>query len=305
MRIFACLFLCTLSFSTAVHAKLLDKIVAVINDQVVTQSQVARMKANVNARAQISPFIYQRGEKLNSNDMVNIVINRILVRDKIAELGYIISDDQVESQIKSTEQRLGLGRKDLLSFLKSNGMTFDEYFELIRETIEYNIFNDRVIRPLISVTEQEIKNAFYKENQNDKSLSFRYTLVDFTLPKSSLSKSQEKRFKEALKTFQVSGNMPSEFKDVETNTLGDITEEGLTAELTRLLKRTDEGAFTDPINLGGILHVFFVQRKDLVESEIFARNKERIRAKLFEQVANEITGLWFERESSKHYIRRF
>lgn len=288
-----------------VHAKLLDKIVAVINEQVVTLSLVRRMQANASARAQISPYVYQKGSKLTQKEMVDIVVNRILIRDKISELGYVITDDQVESQIKSTEQRLGLGRQALLTFLKNNGMTFDEYFELIRETIEYNIFNDRVIRPLISVTEQEIKNAFYKANQSNKSLSFRYTLVDFSLDDRKLSKAAEKRFKEALRSFQASGTMSDEFRDVETNTLGDITEEGLTAELSRLLKQTDEGAFTNPIRLGGVTHVFYVQKKDLVESEVFLRNKDRIRAQLFEQVANEITGLWFERESNKHYIRRF
>ncbi len=285
-------------------AKLIDKIVAVINDQVITLSLVKRMQANVVARSQISPVIYSK-KNLSQKDAIDIVIHRSLVREKLAELGYVISDDQVESQIKATEQRLGLGRQALLDFLKSNGMTFDEYFELIRETIEYNIFNDRVIRPLISVTEQEIKNAFYKENQNNKSLSFRYTLVDFSLDEKSLSKAGLRRFKDALKTFQVSGVLPDEFRDVQTTTLGDITEEGLTNDLQQLLKRTDEGAFTDAIKLGGVTHVFYVQKKDLVESELFMRHKDRIRAQLFEQVAAEITGLWFERESNKHYIRRF
>lgn len=305
MRLASFLLLLTVVFqTTSVRAKVLDKIIAVIDDQVITQSLVQRMQVNNTARMQISPFIY-REKKLSQKDAVNILINRGLIRDKLAELGYVISDDQVESQIKSTEQRLGLGRQALLNFLKSNGMTFDEYFELIRETIEFNIFNDRVIRPLISVTEQEIKNAFYKENQNNKSLSFKYTLVDFSLDDQKLSKAGEKRFKEALKAFQVSGSLPDEFRDVSTNTLGDITEEGLTKDLQQLLKRTDEGAFTDVIRLGGITHVFYVQKKDLVESELFLQHKDRIRAKLFEQVATEITGLWFERESNKHYIRRF
>lgn len=290
--------------ATIAQAKLLDKIVAVINDQVVTLSLVKRMQANVEARSQISPIIYHK-KSLSQKEAIDIVIHRGLVRDKLAELGYVISDDQVESQIKSTEQRLGLGRQALLNFLKSNGMTFDEYFELIRETIEYNIFNDRVIRPLISVTEQEIKNAFYKENQNNKSLSFRYTLVDFALSEKSLSKTAQRRFKDALKAFQVSGNLPDEFRDVETHTLGDITEEGLTSELQQLLKNTDEGAFTNAIKIGDVTHIFYVQKKDLVESELFLRHKDRIRAQLFEQVAKEITGLWFERESNKHYIRRF
>lgn len=302
----ATLFLCLLLLLPSLaQAKLIDKIVAVVDEQVVTLSLIKRVRANAKARAQISPYIYHRGSKLTHKEAIDIIINRVLIRDKLAELGYVISDDQVESQIKSTEQRLGLGRKALLNFLKGNGMTFDEYFELIRETIEHNIFNDRVIRPLISVTEQEIKNTFYKENQNNKSISFRYTLVDFSLDDRKLSKKSERRFKEALKSFQVSGALPDEFKDVETNTLGDITEEGLTKDLRLLLKRTDEGAFTNSIRIGSSTHVFYIQKKDLVESEVFLKNKDRIRAKLFEQVATEITGLWFERESNKHYIRKF
>tara|TARA_R110000868_G_scaffold55424_2_gene172267 strand:- start:21244 stop:22161 length:918 start_codon:yes stop_codon:yes gene_type:complete len=305
MRLALCFILPLILASTPVSAKLLDKIVAVVDEQVIPLSLVRRLRSNAAARAQISPYIYQRGAKITHKEAINIIIHRSLVRDKLAEMGYVISDDQVESQIKSTEQRLGLGRQALLNFLKGNGMTFDEYFELIRETIEHNIFNDRVIRPLISVTEQEIKNAFYKENQNNKSISFKYTLVDFALDDTKLSKKSERRFKEALKSFQVSGSLPDEFKDVETTTLGDITEEGLTNELKQLLKRTDEGAFTNSIRLGSTTHVFYVQKKDLVESEIFLKHKDRIRAKLFEQVAGEITGLWFERESNKHYIRRF
>tara|TARA_R110000868_G_scaffold38966_4_gene136154 strand:+ start:1874 stop:2791 length:918 start_codon:yes stop_codon:yes gene_type:complete len=305
MRLALCLLLPLILSTTSVHAKLLDKIVAVVDEQVITLSLVKRLRSNANARAQISPYIYQRGSKITHKEAIDLIIHRSLIRDKLTEMGYVISDDQVESQIKSTEQRLGLGRQALLNFLKGNGMTFDEYFELIRETIEHNIFNDRVIRPLISVTEQEIKNSFYKENQNNKSISFKYTLVDFSLDDTKLNKKSERRFKEALKSFQVSGSLPEEFKDVETTTLGDITEEGLTKELKQLLKRTDEGAFTNSIRIGTTTHVFYVQKKDLVESEIFLKNKDRIRAKLFEQVANEITGLWFERESNKHYIRRY
>ena len=81
-------------------------------------------------------------------------INRFLIRAKLEELGYVVDDDQVEGQIKSTEDRLRLNRAALLSFLQSNGLTFDEYFEVIRESIEFNIFFSRVIQPLITVTDQ-------------------------------------------------------------------------------------------------------------------------------------------------------
>ena len=54
-----------------------------------------------------------------------------------------------------------------MNFLKSNDLTFNEYFEVIRETIEFNIFNGRVIQPLITITDQEVKNLFYKQNKSN------------------------------------------------------------------------------------------------------------------------------------------
>ncbi len=57
LALFFCLLLATPFFTS--QAKLLDKIVAVVDEQVVTQSLVTRMKANVSARAQISPYIME------------------------------------------------------------------------------------------------------------------------------------------------------------------------------------------------------------------------------------------------------
>lgn len=44
-----------------------------------------------------------------------------------------------------TEERVGFKRSDLLTYLKSKGVTFEEYFEIIRETMEYNVFASRII----------------------------------------------------------------------------------------------------------------------------------------------------------------
>lgn len=287
-----------------VEAKLLDKTIAVINDRIITLSLTSRVQSNLNARRNISPVIYPKS-KYSRKEIIDILIQREMVRSKLNEIGYVIGDDQVESQIKSTEQRLGLNRRALLNFLKNNNFTYDEYFELIRETIEFNIFTSRIIRPLVSVTEQEIKNTFYKNNLKNKTLNFKYTLVDFSLPSKSVTSAMKKNFKSVLKDFQTRGTLPEKFKNIDTSTLGDISEEDLSGSLRKVLKRTDEGSFSSPISYGGSVHVFFVKKKDLVESSIYLQNKTKIRNVLFEKSAKKLIKVWFKRDENNHYIKYF
>lgn len=285
------------------QAKLLDKTIAVFNDSVITLSQVDRVHNNVSSRKNISPLIYKKSS-YSKSEILEIMIERLLIREKLSEIGYVRNDEQVEAEINNIEKRLGLSRTQLLSFLKSNNMSFDEYFEIIRETIEFNIFNGRIIRPLISITDQEVKNYFYKTSK-DKTLAFKYTIVDFSLDENKMKKGMLSNFSKVLEKFQVNGVLPENYQDVQTNVLGDITEDGLTNNLKKLLKKTDEGKFTKAIKLGDTYHVFFVKKKDLVESEIYLQAKNKIRGQLMGLQAKDVTDLWYKRERSKHYIKTF
>ena len=108
---------------------------------------------------------------------------------------------------------------------------------MIKSTIENNIFRAKVITPLISISEQQIKNTFFNRNIGNKTFSFRYQLVSFRLPKKILAKAHEKKeIRNILKKFQATGVLPHKYKDIEINNLGNITEDGLTKDLVSLLK---------------------------------------------------------------------
>lgn len=290
--------------SLSAQAVLLDKIVAVVNSQPILLSQINRVGENLEARRNISPQIYNKKTYLKK-DLVNIKINEYLLRDKLTEMGYVITDEQVESQVKATEDRLGLDRSALLNFLRSNNFSFDEYFELIRSSIEYNLFLSRIIQPLISITEQDVKNAYYQRHSNNKRLSFKYELVDFSLDRSNFKKGMLKQFKGVLTSFQQTGILPKEFSNVSTNVIGEIREDGLTSSLKNVLKSTPEGKFSEPTLIGDQYHVFFVKSKDLVESEDFLVRKNQIRAELFQQSMETIAKSWFKSEADKNYIKYF
>ena len=144
-----------------------------------------------------------------------------------------------------------------------------------------------------------------QQNINNKALSFKYNLVDFSLPVQRVTKKMREEFADVLKNYQVDGNLPSDYAGLDTMTLGDVLEDDISKKLRNLLKNTDEGKFSETIKLGGKYHVYFVKQKDLVESSIFTENKNRIRAMLFEKASKKFLGLWLEREKNKHYFRKF
>lgn len=282
---------------------LLDKIVAVVNTRVISLSEIQRMEKTLEARKEVSPMIYA-DKKIDQKTLVDIVIKSFIIRDKINAQGYVINDDAVESRIKMTEERLGLRRADLLNFLKGKGLTYEEYFELIRETMEYNIFAQRIIAPLISVTEQEIKNEYYRRNSTNNALAFKYNLVDFYIPEDKLIDKNQDRFLSVLKDYQLTGKLPEEYRDLESNNLENLNEDGLSKELAKVLKVTAEGSFSKAVSLNNHLHIFYVQKKDLVESQDFLRFKDQIQNEIFMTKGHAVSSNWFDREFSNYYIKK-
>lgn len=282
--------------------KLLDKIVAVVNTRVISLSEIRRMEDTLDARREVSPLIYAE-KSYTQKKLLNIMINSFIIRDKINAQGYVINDDAVESRIKMTEERLNLKRADLLNFLKSKGLTYEEYFEIIRETMEYNIFAQRVIAPLISVTEQEIKNEYYRRNSTNNALAFKYNLVDFYIPENKLIDKSETKFLAVLKDYQLTGKLPEEYRDLESNNLENLNEDGLSKDLAAVLKKTSEGSFSKAISLSNHLHVFYVQKKDLVESQDFLKFKDQIQNEIFMGKGQAVSTNWFDREYSNYYIK--
>lgn len=288
-------------FTFNTHAVLLDKVAGVINDKVYSLSEIVRVKETISARKEIAPFIYVKN-KYTNNEILKLQQNLFIIKDKLSELGFVVSDDSVEARIKETEQRLGLRRADLLEFLKSKGISFIEYFELIREATEFNIFNRRIIAPLVNITEQEIKNYYYKMNSNNKALSFKYEIVDFYLPENKVMKEDLERLKFILEEYQKTGNLPSLYRDIETTNLGHVSDDDLPKELSKILKVTDEGTFSNPYIKSNLVHLFYVKKKDLTASQDFIAKKDSIYNSIYMERSKSITTNWFSREALNYYI---
>ncbi len=293
----------SLLLSTLAQAKLIDKISAVVNDEIITLSVIDRVQASLDARKNISPFIYKKNSYSDA-EVMELLIKKNIIRSKLAEMGYVISDEQVEKEIKDRERKLGLSRTQLLAFLKNNNTNYDEFFEITREALEYNIFNSRIIIPLISVSEQEIKNKFFQMNKSDQSITYKYTLIDYVLDQ-DISKKSYQDFKNSMSSFKKGQPLPAKYKEVSELKLENMKADSLDNSIQKVLKNAGEGQFTNPVSFNNQTHIFFIQKRDIVDSDSYTRQKRMIRQTIYQDKAQKMTESWFLRESSNYYIKKF
>lgn len=290
-------------FSFQAEAKLLDKIAGIVNDNIITLSQIKRTNSNLAIKHNVAPMIYNK-KSYTEAEMLQITVHKFLIRAKLAELGYTITDDQVEAQIKSNQDRLGVDRNALLGFLKQQGTTYDEYFETLREAIEFSYFINRVISPLVSISEQDVKNTYYKKNINSSArMNFKYDLVNYAIGREYIQRPAAGKMEEVVRLYKSNGILPDSYSELLVINLDEIVEEGLTKEVVSALKNTDEGSFTPMIVLNNQYHVFYIAKKDLVETRAYLNDKDKIKNELYEKALLDETALWFEREKNKHYIK--
>jgi peptidyl-prolyl cis-trans isomerase SurA len=292
-----------LTLPISINAKLIDKTIAVIDKDIITLSDAERIKINIKARQNISPQIYNK-KNYKISTIVDSFIRSQIIRKNLKQLGFVISNSQVESQIKQTQSNLQVNREELLQFLSSNNITFDEYFLITKETIEFNIFLARIIKPLIKITDYELKNEFSK-NTKLSSNTFNYTLVDFYVKKSSIPKSKIKSMRSDLIAFKKDGILPTYLKNLETNVLTDVKEDGLSLDIRKSLSTKTIEEFSNPVEINEYFHLFFIKKKSIVESEKFSNTKRELEQKIFLAKSENVINKWIDQEKTKFYIKKY
>ena len=178
-------FLC-LTFS-AQHAnalQALDKIVAVVNDDVITQNEldsrindfIIQLKLDKNASAQIKALRKQVLEKM--------IITRVQLQ--MAKQGNITIDDiSLNRMIEQIAQSNQLTLDKLKAVLNKDGIDFARFREQTREDLITKQLQQRIIASKINVSEQEIQRFIDRKLKKNNDEKFQISHILIATPESA------------------------------------------------------------------------------------------------------------------------
>jgi peptidyl-prolyl cis-trans isomerase SurA len=135
----------------------LDRIVAVVNDGVILQSQLEQTMATVAHQIQAS------GNKLPSEDVLakqvlqRLILNELLVQ-KARDNGVRVSDDQVDAAVASIAKQNKMSVPQMQAAMQQQGVDYASFRDQLRDQLLVRALQQQVMQQAGDVSNTEIDN---------------------------------------------------------------------------------------------------------------------------------------------------
>jgi peptidyl-prolyl cis-trans isomerase SurA len=166
-----CSALCFLAFfhPPAAQAEVVDRIIAIVNDDVITFSDLNREGGALFRRItqEAPPEQVERTLLKAKEEVLSSLIDRLIVEQRAKKLGISVGDPEVDSAIARIVERNKTTAEKFWQQMTLMGSNERDYRELIRSQILQERLIDYEIRSRVVVNEERIRE-FYEKNYTQK-----------------------------------------------------------------------------------------------------------------------------------------
>ncbi len=323
IRRFAVVFIILLLMTSPVsYSEVVDKIVAVVNDEPITKSELDSLLAPIYDQYK---SVYKGKEfvkKINEarTNILNQLIEDKLVAQEAKRLGVEVREDEIDARIDEIKQKFA-SEKEFREYMDSQGMTMTKLRNRIKEQISIRKLQHYEIQQKIIITPAQVEE-YYNRHLEDFSTKEKVKVRTIMLRKKSLSDKEltesgvaeynekiyerAKRILEELKEGASFADYAKEYSEGQNKEKG-----GDLGFIQRgdMIKPFDDVIFSLPV--GGIsdvvespigYHIFLVEAKQAKKVKPISEVKGEIRNILFQQKAEERFKKWMSELKEKAYI---
>ena len=145
MKALKSLLLFSLFVSFFSHAKLLDKVVAVVQGKAILLSDIQSLRQQIQKSPLLKNFYPIEGE-LNDEKLLNRLVENQIIRVRLKEIGSEITPESVNREIDGIAKKNKLSSSLLKQMLKQQGVDFENYFNALKSSIERRSLYHREIQ---------------------------------------------------------------------------------------------------------------------------------------------------------------
>lgn len=169
--------------TTPSWGEIVDRVIAVVNDDVITQYELENTVELILKRYEqsIPPGDRERVAAEARKALLDRLIDDLILRQEAKKLGITVRDEEVNLTIQDSLKRRKMTTEELQQALIKEGSSYERYRESTRSDLIKMRIIQREIRPRVSVTNEEI-GAFYQEHRGEYEGKLRVRLLMIALP---------------------------------------------------------------------------------------------------------------------------
>lgn len=290
---------------------LLDRVVAVVNKEVITWSELYR-KMEMDAPQEIKSLSEDERRKIFNEKQEEYLESLIDIKLQVQEarsMGLTVSEDEISDAINGIKQKYSMDDAVFAASLKKQGYAFDDYKKRLGDQILVSKVVNKLINSKILVTDAEV-NDYLSENKNISGTpdTYRIGQIFFKNPGNGESKQKiEKKaviVVDALKRGEKFDDLARTYsEDASASSGGDlgiIKAEYLGQEFRSVLEGMKQGEISKPFWTNQGLHIVKLDEKIVRKDRVdFDREVRKI---LFEKKFTQRYETWMRELREKSFI---
>ena len=299
-------------------AKEIDRVVAVVNDEIITLSELEELILPMRMRLQSVADPIKREELIREQrqQALEQLIGQRLLLQTARQQGIQVLDEQVEGHLQSVMQQQGWSEDDLRAYLSAQGMTRAALKEQSREFLMQQMVTQRNLATKMSVSEADLESAyrdFVTEAKGEERVEGAHLLLPVPAGSSAADEAAtQQRARELLLRARAGETLSALLTSLRESgaaaqggDLGVISRGGgLPAELEAVFFELKEGEIGGPLRTAFGYHLAFVTRRVAQEppplAEVRGQLENQLRQLRFQEGLKE----WIERLKTSAFIER-
>jgi peptidyl-prolyl cis-trans isomerase SurA len=162
-------------FAQAVPVEPLDKIVAVVDEDVILQSELDRAVSNILAQAQNNGQLPPR-DVVEKQVLERLILTRVQV-ERASSTGIQVGDSEVDQAVARIASQNQMNLDQLRASLERDGFNFDEFRKTMREELTTQRFRQRYVQSRVHVTDTEIDILLASDSLKTGEVRLQHILV--------------------------------------------------------------------------------------------------------------------------------
>ncbi len=280
-------------------AELVDRIVAVVNDSVITFSELEA--ATAVELGGLRGGGSRQGEDLvgTRSRVLDELIEKKLMKQAADMVGIEVSDREIENAVEDVKRDNKISGDELMLALAENGLTYNDYKEQLREQIRQVKFISRRFRSRIQVKQEDIEE-YYIQNREKfyGASSYRIRLILLSGDDMGIVERRLKTVQEELENGEEFSRVASLYSDgtaaAEGGDLGYVNTGELDGAIEDAAMVLETGGISPPVRTSsGVAIVQLLDRKGR-EALSIEEVDRKIRNALYDRFMDDRYEIWLD-----------
>lgn len=296
-------------------AKPVDKIVAIVNDQIITSSDVDKFRKRLNGSGLVDDALLKLNDTQtlmkDRNALLNHLIDEKIIDSEVKRKNMEVTIERVEQEIRNIAKGNGISRQQLQDALKAKGVSISQYQDFIKTSLERQGLIEREVTNKIRISDEDISSFYLSKKGASGAQIFEYTLAHIVFsPKTGGDEAAVKRaqvVEEKLKNGQSFEKMAEQFSEDPNFTkgglLGTFKAGEMLTEIDEAVRKMSPGEISSVVKTSNGYHLIKILKRTLISDPKLDEQREDIRRNLYADAFKRQFRLWLNQKRDDSFIK--